>query len=108
MDNVHKLARPNHTIAGLLAAGGMEVKAIKADTSVDGVIGVNAVVYNFEAEFYNKNIVAIAFIGDAIVGESVTRSIYSVAKACLADATATDVAHTFSQTIVDTVENAQA
>ena len=88
------------TIDSLVAAGAITVQATKADDSVEGYYRVNAVVYEIAAENYKDEIVAYVYVGDELVGESVTRSIYNVAEACLNDANATAAQKAFCQTIV--------
>ena len=66
---------------------------------------MNAVVYSIEAEFYASELVAICYIGDALVGDAVARSIYAVAKSCVADTeNATDAQKAFCNNIIAEVE----
>ena len=97
-------AENKNSIDALIAAGGLNVQATTADDeSVDGYYRVNAVVYEITAAHYEDEIVAIAYIGDALVGSAVTRSIYQVATMCLADSSATVAQRDFCQEIVDAV-----
>ena len=95
------------TLAAIKEAG-VEVPAVKA-TAEDGVVTVKAVVYNITAEHYEDEIVAVPYVGDALVGDALARSIYSVAKLCTEDPEleAGDAAYDFSKNIVDAVEAAQ-
>ena len=86
-----------------LINAGVKVNAIKVDTSVAGEIGVNAVVYNISVENYQDGIVAVPYVGDAVIGEAVERSIYFVADACSKDATATDLQKNFANSILAAV-----
>lgn len=89
------------TIANLKAAGGIDIQATNA-TEVGDYYRVNAVVYDIDSENYEDEIVAYTYVGEALVGESVTRSIYEVAELCLKDANATEAQKTFCATIVPT------
>lgn len=92
------------TIDGLVAAGGIQVAATKVDQSVDGFYRVNAVVYGIDEDFYDDELVAICYIDGALVNDAVTRSIYTVAKSCVADTEATDAQKTFCNGIIACVE----
>ena len=87
------------TIANLKAAGGIDIQATNA-TEVGDYYRVNAVVYEIDDDYYKNEIVAYTYIGDALVGESVTRSIYEVAELCLDDTNATEAQRNFCATIV--------
>lgn len=86
-----------------LSAAGVKVNAIKATTE-DGIVTVKAVIYNIDVANYTDEIVAIPYIGTALAGDGVARSIYSVAQDCVADANATAAAKTFAQEVIDVVE----
>ena len=96
-------AEDKTTVAGLLTAGGYDVQATQVDDSIDGYYRVNAVVYEITADHYTDEIVAIAYVDGALVGDVVTRSIYDVATKCVADTNATAAQKTFCQAIIDTV-----
>ena len=88
------------TIEKLVAAGGINIQATSAMAVGEDYYRVNAVVYEIDADNYEDEIVAYTYIGDALVGESISRSIYEVAELCLEDANATDAQKTFCETIV--------
>lgn len=65
---------------------------------------VNAILYNIPEANYQSEIVAIPYIGDTLLTDAmITRSIYSVAEACVADASASQAARDYCQSILDSV-----
>ena len=96
----YKELSDKNNVAALEAVG---VKVAATQVDVDGgIYTVKAVVYNISADNYCDEIVAVAYIGDTVV-DSGSRSIFSVAEMCVEDATASDMAKSFSQQIIDTV-----
>ena len=96
----YKELSDKNNVAALEAVG---VKVAATQVDVDGgIYTVKAVVYNISADNYCDEIVAVAYIGDTVV-DSGSRSIFSVAEMCVKDATASDMAKSFSQQIIDTV-----
>ena len=71
-------AAVNNTVAGLTAAGGLQVKAVKY-REVDGRYTVSAVIYNIEGAGLTDatEIVAVPYIGETL-GESITVSLNDV------------------------------
>ena len=98
-------ALSDKTDMAALEANGVKVSGSKVDEA-DTTVTVKAVVYNIDAANYKDEIVCIAYIGDAVVGDAVVRSIYSVATKCVEDADASAEAIAFSQKIIDTADGA--
>ena len=66
---------------------------------------VNAILYNIPEANYQSEIVAIPYIDDTICTDAVaTRSMYSVAQACVADASASQEAKDYCQSILDSIQ----
>ena len=99
----YEAAADKNSIEGLITAGGVDVKASQTDDSIEGYYRVNAVVYEITADHYTDEIVAIAYVDGALVGDVTTRSIYDVASKCVLDTNATAAQKTFCQQIIDTV-----
>lgn len=90
-----------------IVAAGVKVPALLAENE-NGIVTVKAVVYNIDKEDYDKNIVAIPYIDNAVAGDALARSIYYVANECVNDESdeVDPAAKEYSQGIVDYV-NAQ-
>ncbi len=91
-------ALDDKTSVAALEATGVKVAATKCDEDSD-TYTVKAVVYNIDAENYRDDIVAVAYIGDTVI-DTATRSIFTVAELCAADATASEAARDFSQKVI--------
>ena len=93
------------SVAGLVAAGGVQVKATKVDTSVDGYTKVSAVIYNIQSANYEDEVVAVSYVNDTLVGASDCESIYTVAVKCVEQNDDTPAALAFAQQIKNAVES---
>ena len=85
--------------------GGVQVKATKVDTSVDGYTKVSAVIYNIQSANYEDEVVAVSYVNDTLVGASDCESIYTVAVKCVEQNDDTPAALAFAQQIKNAVES---
>lgn len=100
----YDVAADTTTVAGLVTAGGVKVEATKVDTeTVEGYTRVSAVIYKMDKLDYTKEVVAVAYVGDTLVGASDCESIYSVAQKCVEQNNDTPEAIAFAKEILSAV-----